>query len=130
MISRDKHVARAVLAVLHWTHSQCLSQTDTGRSQLRSPPRALEGRGGRQCHLVPVESDGCQGQRGDVEGAVLHKAADVAHGLSKNPRAVHKPDLMGNNSSISQKIHRDFVFQSLGWNLSWLKGSGWLGSFT
>lgn len=42
---------------------------------------------------MPVEGDGRQGQRGDMEGAVLHKAADVAHGLSKNPCAVHKPDL-------------------------------------
>lgn len=108
MTARDKHVAWAVLAALHWTHSQHLSwsQTDLGLSglwQLKSPPLALEGRGGGQCHLVPVEGDGRQGQRGDVEGAVLHKAADVAHGLPKNPCAVHKPDLIGNNSSSAKR---------------------------
>lgn len=80
---------------------------------------------------MPVESDGRQGQRGDVEGAVLHEAADMAHGLSKNPRAVHKPDLRRNNSSSARKrAENKSMGKSLGWNLSWLRGSGWLGSFT
>lgn len=56
-------------------------------------------------YLVPVQGDGRQGQRGDVEGAVLHKAADVAHGLSKDPRAVHKPNLSGNKQAISQQMY-------------------------
>lgn len=49
VIARDKHTAWAVLAALHWTHSQHLSwpRRDMGKnfSQLKSPPRALEGRG-------------------------------------------------------------------------------------
>lgn len=50
--------------------------------------------GGRAAlYLVPVQGDGRQRQRGDVERAVLHEAADVAHRLSKDPRAVHKPNL-------------------------------------
>lgn len=70
---------------------------------------------------MPVESDGREGQCGDMEGAVLHKAADVAHGLSKNPRAVHKPDLRGNNGSSARKCAENkstgicFVFQQVPW---------------
>ena len=66
----------------------------------------MQGTGGWAAfHLVPVQGDGCQGQRGDVEGAVLHEAANVAHGLSKDPRAVHKPNLRGKQQVNSQQVY-------------------------
>lgn len=106
VIAGDKHKAWAVLAALHWTQSQRFSWPGTEKliiAQVSS--QSLGGRGrGRQCHLVPVEGDGRQGQGGHVEGAVLHKAADVAHGLPKDPRAVHKADLRGKQQLISQKM--------------------------
>lgn len=121
MIARDKHMPGLSLPTCTG-HTVLVTATDRHKcvSQLKSPPRALEGRGG-QCHLVPVQSDGRQGQRGHVEGAVLHKAADVAHGLPKNPRAVHKPDLRGSNNSSATKCGENksmgvcFVFQQVPW---------------
>lgn len=41
-----------------------------------------------------------------MERAILHEAADVAHGLPKDPRAVHKPNLRG-KQAISKEIRRE-----------------------
>ena len=45
---------------------------------------------------MAVHSDGRQRQGGDVQGAVLCEAADMAHAFPEHPRAVHKADLQTN----------------------------------
>lgn len=51
-------------------------------------------------YLVPVQSDGSEGQHRHVHGAVLDKPADVAHQLPKNPGAAYKPHLKNRQNGI------------------------------
>ena len=81
---------------------------------------------GRRFYLVPVQGDGRQGQRGDMEGAVLHEAADVAHGLSKDPRAVHEPNLRGKQQVISQQTYGKQIHEETLWIAPELAHAFWL----
>jgi len=49
--------------------------------------------------LAPVQSDGGERERGDVQRAVLHEATDVAHRPPEHPGAVHEAHLRGGGGS-------------------------------
>lgn len=51
-------------------------------------------------YLVPIQSDGGEGQHRHVDGAVLDKPAYVTHQLSKNPGAAYKPHLKNRQNRI------------------------------
>lgn len=63
-------------------------------------------------YLMSVQGYGCQGQCRNMKRAVLHEATDMTHGLSKDPCAVHKPNLQGTKHT-SKTISRTNWFMYL-----------------
>lgn len=67
------------------------------------PRRSAETETSEGTNLPSVQSDGGEGEGGDVQGAVLHEAADVAHGPPKHPGAVYEADLTKHTETTAVK---------------------------